>query len=94
MIDFDELVPGQMFFLTATKDVFFVKQKESDKWLVRCWWGNESGKKFYYSLNDLHYDEVDWYETLRAKKHSDNFSLLPSIYQRKLLKAILSLDDE
>jgi hypothetical protein len=94
MIDFDKLAPGQVFFLTATKDVFFVKQKEPDGWLVRCWWGNESGKNFYYSLNDLHYDEVDWYETFRAKKHSVNFSLLSPIYQRKLLKAILTQDDE
>ena len=83
-----------MFFLTATHDVFIVKDRvKNNEWLIDCWWGNELGSKFYYSLNSLHYDEVEWYETFRDKKISTDFSQLASAYQRKFIKALTNLDE-
>jgi hypothetical protein len=93
MIKYETLQSGQMFFLAAG-DTFIVKRKDPDGWLISCWWGNESGKNFYYTLNEIHFDEAEWYETFRTKKILTDFSLLQPAKQHKLLKAILSLDNE
>jgi hypothetical protein len=89
MITFETLKAGQIFFFPIMKDVFFVKEKDPYGWLIRCWWATQPGKKSYYVLKDIHFDAVEWYETFKANKISEDFSQLPSSYKRKLFKAVI-----